>query len=198
MFKRITRTIVLACMFISCSRIVALNHYYHAPLDISFHLNTEELPRLLNATNLLPPPPPRLPSHNIAYDSDGPPVDLTPIKQFGLRLCFGKEWYRFPSSYLVPHGVNVEFVKSEFNGLLPRHFDESTGAEGGRWKREKTREVPGDLNDVNEEVSSRYVSVSLLGTRNTTDAEGGILGGPGYMPLPHRPRFPATSDRVCT
>lgn len=53
----------------------------------------------------------------------------------------------------------MEFVKSEFNGLLPRHFDRSVGGAESRWKREKTRDVPSDLNDLNQEVSTRYVSV---------------------------------------
>lgn len=83
-------------------------------------------------------------------------IDLSPIKQFGLRLCLGKEWYRFPSHYLVPDGVDVRFIKSDFDGLLPRRFDVSAG-EGGFWKREATRNVPSGLNDLNKEEKSHHV-----------------------------------------
>lgn len=87
-------------------------------------------------------------------------IDLGPIKQFGLRLCLGKEWYRFPGHYLIPDGVDVQFIKSDFDGLLPRRFDVSAG-EGGFWKREATRHVPLGLNDLNKEEKSHYVGLYL-------------------------------------
>jgi len=143
---------------LSCGRILALNHYYHAPLDVSHHLENVELPRLLNVTSLLPPPRPHSRSDNHAYDGDEA-VDLAPIKVFGLRICYGKEWYRFPGHYLVPDGVEVKFIKSDFDGLLPRHFELSSGSEG-LWKREQTRIAPPGLNDVNREEKSVYVDVA--------------------------------------
>jgi alpha-1,2-mannosyltransferase len=134
------------------SRILALGHYYHAPLHVAFQFETNELPRLLNVTGLLNVPEP------VEGNSDdtGIRIDLSPIKQFGLRLCLGKEWYRFPGHYLIPDGVDVRFIKSDFDGLLPRRFDVSTG-EGGFWKREVTRHVPVGLNDLNKEDKSHYV-----------------------------------------
>lgn len=74
-----------------------------------------------------------------------------------------KEWYRFPGHFLIPTGVRVDFVKSEFEGMLPRHFEEG-GEMGGRfgWPRMGTRVMPKDLNDLNREDKSHYVSSSLL------------------------------------
>jgi alpha-1,2-mannosyltransferase len=96
--------------------------------------------------------PPKTPGR----DEEAIRIDLSPIKQFGLRLCFGKEWYRFPSHYLIPDGVDVQFIKSDFDGLLPRHFDASSG-HGRLWKREATRNVPPGLNDLNKEERRHYV-----------------------------------------
>jgi alpha-1,2-mannosyltransferase len=146
--------VVSTSIVVSVSRILTLGHYYHAPLHIAFQFETNELPRLLNVTGLL-----KSPEVVDGDDEDmAPRIDLSPIKQFGLRLCLGKEWYRFPGHYLVPDGVDVQFIKSDFDGLLPRHFDVSTG-EGGFWKREATRNVPVGLNDLNKEEKSHYVGL---------------------------------------
>ncbi|ODV89565.1 glycosyltransferase family 22 protein [Tortispora caseinolytica NRRL Y-17796] len=37
-------------------------------------------------------------------------------------VCIGKEWYRFPSSFLVPDNVETYFIESGFDGLLPGKF----------------------------------------------------------------------------
>ena len=83
-----------------------------------FNFQVGELPRLLNETGLLPEYPAD------SREDDRPQIDLTPIREFNLTLCYGKEWHRFPGHYHVPDGVRVEFVKSEFSGLLPGHFGE--------------------------------------------------------------------------
>ncbi|ELU39400.1 asparagine-linked glycosylation 9 protein isoform a [Rhizoctonia solani AG-1 IA] len=111
-------TVVLTCL-LSISRIIALFKYYHAPLDIAFHFQYEELPRLLNTTGLLPES--IVKQHSSKYDEDIP-IDLSPVRQFGLRVCWGAEWYRFPGSYLVPSGVEPLLVESGFDGMLPRPF----------------------------------------------------------------------------
>ena len=103
-------------------------------------------------------------------EEDKPPIDLSPIKKFDLKLCLGKEWHRFPGNYLVPSGVQVEFVKSEFDGMLPRHFETEqtktlTGEENNVlvglakkwWLKPETSFVPNDLNDLNKEDPSHYV-----------------------------------------
>ena len=132
---------------ISLSRIFALWTNYHAPLSIAFAFEHKEIPRLLNVTGLLPQP------LNVTNTGDGRRIDLTLVKDFNLTLCVGKEWYRFPGHFLVPDGVRVDFIKSEFNGMLPRHFDE----QAHDWPRRGTREVPEDLNDLNKEDSRHYV-----------------------------------------
>ena len=160
LFKYMTISIVVTSMILSSSRIVALNHYYHSPLEVAYHFQHVELPRLLNVTGLLPPPPPLRRGDSIVYQEDLP-VDLGPINRFGLRICYGKEWHRFPGHYLIPEDVDVQFIKSEFNGLLPRKFEKSVGTER-LWKREKTRVVPLGLNDLNREVVDIYVSNASL------------------------------------
>jgi alpha-1,2-mannosyltransferase len=120
---------------------------------VYYLLETSELPRLLNSTGFLPVHPPN------TLAEDLPRIDLTPVKQFNLTLCVGKEWYRFPGHYLVPDGVRVDFIKSEFRGLLPTHFSdgESERKADGLWWRKGTRSVPEGLNDLNREESRYYV-----------------------------------------
>ena len=36
-----------------------------------------------------------------------------------MTLCYGREWYRFPSSFFLPPGMRVAFTRSGFRGLLP-------------------------------------------------------------------------------
>lgn len=151
----------MASSLISLSRILALWTYYHAPLSVVYSFEAIELPRLLNDTGLLPAPLP-----NTAAD-DLPRIDLSPVKQFNLTLCTSKEWHRFPGHFLVPDGVRVDFVKSEFDGLLPGHFAEGAFEEQAStknfffsvwWPRPETRLVPVGQNDLNREEPSHYVS----------------------------------------
>jgi Alg9-like mannosyltransferase family len=75
-------------------------------------------------------------------------------------ICFGKEWYRFPSSFFLPHGSRGAFVKSSFEGLLPGQFAESNGDgwRSGIWR------VPPGMNDQNlEEVSHMVTNLLLVG-----------------------------------
>lgn len=69
-------------------------------------------------------------------------------------VCFGKEWYRFPSSFFLPKDMHAKFVRSEFKGLLPGEFSEAKigfGFWGGTW-------LPtSGLNDRNEEDAAKYV-----------------------------------------
>lgn len=144
-------------MIFSVSRTLALWEYYHAPMTIAFRFETEELPRLLNTTGHITLP---TPGNKTSYrdDEDSPRIDYGPLKDFGLRLCIGKEWYRFPGHYLIPDGVRVDWIKSDFDGMLPGHFPE-TKYEGGLIERVKgTRVVPHVLNDLNKEAAELYVS----------------------------------------
>ncbi|EIW87002.1 glycosyltransferase family 22 protein [Coniophora puteana RWD-64-598 SS2] len=156
MFSNMTFSVVATSALLSLSRVMALWHYYHAPIMVVSQLQVTELPRLLNDTGLVPPPPPGVPEDEL------PRIDLSPVKEFNLRLCLGKEWHRFPSHYLVPDGVRVEFIKSEFDGMLPAHFgfgapDQESSTSW--WDRGAARRMPMGLNDLNKEASSYYVSV---------------------------------------
>lgn len=71
----------------------------------------------------------------------------------GDTLCLGKEWYRFPSHYLLPKGVHAKFIKSEFGGLLPGEFAESAGTFAGTWK------IPSGMNDENREDLGKYTDL---------------------------------------
>ncbi|KAF9015664.1 glycosyltransferase family 22 protein [Cyathus striatus] len=155
-FRNFTFSVVVGAMFISLTRILALWYYYHAPMSVVHAFETEEIPRLLNDTGFIPVYPPHFPEDEI------PAIDLTPVKEFDLKLCYGKEWHRFPGHYLVPDGIKVEFVKSEFNGILPRHFDSNANLTltDPWWKWPATKIVPKDLNDINEEEPSHYISVN--------------------------------------
>jgi alpha-1,2-mannosyltransferase len=73
----------------------------------------------------------------------------------GDTVCFGKDWYRFPSSYFLPNGMRAKFIKSEFSGLLPGEFNEAKTGFGfypGTWL------IPPGMNDRNEEDLGKYVS----------------------------------------
>lgn len=81
-----------------------------------------------------------------------------PLENVGSKgdfVCFGKEWYRFPSSYHLPNEMHAKFIKSEFNGLLPGEFSEARtgfGLWSGPWL------VPPGMNDQNIEDLGKYVS----------------------------------------
>lgn len=142
-------------------------NYYHAPLDIAYLFEKEELPLLLNSSSLLEPP---LSSHwpSLHNDDrqhhDDHAIDLTPVKYLELTYCIAKEWHRFPGHFFVPDGIRVEFVKSAFDGMLPGHFlqDETythpfSPTLDTWWSRPQSRYTPSGLNDMNREDPSVYV-----------------------------------------
>ena len=74
----------------------------------------------------------------------------------GDNVCLGKEWYRFPSSFFLPHGVHAKFIKSEFSGLLPGEFSEARVGFGlfpGTWL------VPPGMNDENLEDVGKHTNI---------------------------------------
>ncbi|CAI6090089.1 unnamed protein product [Clonostachys chloroleuca] len=99
------------------------------------------------------------------YDAYSPPLKIYEplwggeggkgaVGSEGDLVCFGKEWYRFPSSYFLPREMHAKFVRSEFRGLLPGEFSEARigfGFWSGTW-------LPTNgLNDRNEEDLAKYV-----------------------------------------
>jgi alpha-1,2-mannosyltransferase len=84
------------------------------------------------------------------------PLHRPGVAQPGDTVCLGKEWYRFPSSFHLPHGVHAKFIKSEFSGLLPGEFSEANVGFGlfpGTWL------VPSGMNDENLEDVGKYTDV---------------------------------------
>ncbi|KAL8764540.1 MAG: hypothetical protein Q9194_006993 [Teloschistes cf. exilis] len=81
------------------------------------------------------------------------------------NVCLGKDWYRFPSSYFLPSGMRVKFVKSAFDGLLPGQFTEAKTGFGffpGTWL------IPPGMNDQNIEDPSKHFHL-------TTAIESGAI-----------------------
>lgn len=147
-------------MIFSITRTLALWEYYHAPMTIVYRLESQELPRLLNATGYIHLPPPNdIPdNHHDRDNEEEPRIDFAPLQKMDVTLCVGKEWHRFPGHYLVPDGVRVQWIKSEFDGMLPGHYAE-TAIDGGLFERMKgTTAVPKGLNDLNKEAPEFYVS----------------------------------------
>jgi alpha-1,2-mannosyltransferase len=86
----------------------------------------------------------------------------------GLRVCVGKEWYRFPSSYFLPEYTRsrlivnpgalynrqetgpsqLGFLKSGFGGQLPQSYLPWEGTSAPR----------SNFNDLNREEKDRYVN----------------------------------------
>jgi alpha-1,2-mannosyltransferase len=82
------------------------------------------------------------------------PLQAPEIASQGANVCLGKEWYRFPSSYFLPHNIHTKFIKSEFSGLLPGEFGELPGWFPGTWM------LPSGMNDENREDPGKYVRSS--------------------------------------
>ncbi|XP_077062581.1 alpha-1,2-mannosyltransferase ALG9 isoform X1 [Siphateles boraxobius] len=113
---------VLLFGVLSLSRSVALFRGYHAPLDL--------YPEF----------------HRIAKD---PAIHTVPEGRL-VNVCVGKEWYRFPSSFLLPNNWHLQFIQSEFRGQLPKPYAMGPDA---------TWILPSDMNDQNREETSRYVEL---------------------------------------
>lgn len=71
-------------------------------------------------------------------------------------VCLGKEWYRFPSHYLLPDHFQARFIRSEFRGLLPGHFTTVTSA----FPFSATWTEPVGMNDDNLEDLGKYTPLS--------------------------------------
>ncbi|KAJ0424821.1 hypothetical protein BJY00DRAFT_326030 [Aspergillus carlsbadensis] len=75
----------------------------------------------------------------------------------GDSICFGKEWYRFPSSFFLPEGLRAKFIRSEFRGLLPGEFPDAPNYSA---LLESTSRIPEGMNDRNEEDEGKYTDIS--------------------------------------
>lgn len=100
---------------------MALYKNYHAPLDLMMELNRY-------------PGEIKIPEHSQVH------------------VCYGKDWHRYPSSFFLPNtNWNINFIKSEFDGMLPAPY--ST-------ERNATKIVHPYFNDANKEAPSLYYNIS--------------------------------------
>ncbi len=128
------------------------------------------------------------------YSNYAAPLAIySPLQEIGSpgdSVCFGKEWYRFPSSYFLPRDMRAKFVRSEFRGLLPGEFSEARvgfGFWSGTW-------LPTfGLNDRNEEDLGKYVDLRactfLVDTQYPEQQKA-----PGWKAPPNEPDYVADSE----
>ncbi|XP_028039919.1 alpha-1,2-mannosyltransferase ALG9 [Bombyx mandarina] len=62
-------------------------------------------------------------------------------------VCYGKEWYRSPSSFHLPLGYKMRIIQSEFNGQMPAPYADTQNA---------SRLIHPYLNDQNKGDNSTY------------------------------------------
>jgi len=68
-------------------------------------------------------------------------------------VCLGKEWYRYQSSFFLPSKLfKIAFLKSDFQGQLPKYFQQVPKGQLS------TRLRHDDFNDLNLEEPSRYIA----------------------------------------
>lgn len=82
------------------------------------------------------------------------PLQQADVSQAGASVCFGKEWYRFPSSYFLPYDMRAKFIRSGFKGLLPGEFPDAPSPFG---RMEGASRIPLGMNDLNIEDPNKYV-----------------------------------------
>ncbi|CAI2342518.1 unnamed protein product [Caenorhabditis sp. 36 PRJEB53466] len=107
-----------------------------------------------------------------------------------IRVCVGKEWHRFPSSFFIPHSVKdakfnerrveYSFLQSEFRGILPKPFRKAHSVV------DITRHIPSEMNDLNQEEPSRYVDLDSCDYVIDADLGGGTEREPSYNAMPDK------------
>lgn len=126
------------------------------------------MPLLQASTNMIPSG--YKPSFNVfsdleRHDRDGftPILDIPNAQELKssstsskyINVCYGKEWYRYPSSFFLPSSsrYRMRFIRSEFRGQLPKLYENDDPSRRGL----KTHIIYEDFNDMNKEEVSRYV-----------------------------------------
>lgn len=87
------------------------------------------------------------------------PLQQVNVAETGTSVCFGKEWYRFPSSYFLPHDMRAKFIRSEFRGLLPGDFPDAPSYYS---RLDGASQIPSGMNEFNIEDPSKYVCSAEL------------------------------------
>lgn len=187
-FSTNTSLVVMLTTIISVARILALQHYFKAPMTALFHFQYSELPAL--AIQRYPHQYPKLSVTNFTNAQEQ--MDLSPLGSLNLTLCYGQEWYRYPSSFLLPSQVRLEFIQSEFTGQLPQHYDtrpqHQRRSHSIRALQSITSASPSGFNIVNVQEKSLEVRLCSLGRQDADCATDAAI----FMLLPDRPGFPAS------
>jgi alpha-1,2-mannosyltransferase len=170
--RRAVRVLFFGLAFaLSAARIVALVKGYSAPFAVWTSLARHlQAPPASSSFSSAPPPLTALakPVARLfpALD-DGRPA--APGALAGARVCVGKEWYRFPTSYFLPERTReavapfpmgrghtpggpaeLAFIRNNFTGLLPQPYLAVDGTSAPRT----------GFNDENRDESDRYVDVA--------------------------------------
>lgn len=180
---------LIAAAAVSISRILALHEHYSAPIDVyrrAFDLVKVPGPNVIEGT-AGPTIVAASAATTGAATEDGSVAAEASKKPEVVRVCVGKEWYRFPSHYFLPEGAKLGLIKSHFDGLLPGEFLESANVSGElpllealpsasvgrihqpfridwRWSAERrlgTSNIPLLMNNENKEVHEHYVGFFL-------------------------------------
>eukprot|EP00924_Labyrinthula_sp_SR-Ha-C_P005102 maker-scaffold_1-snap-gene-21.55-mRNA-1 protein AED:0.00 eAED:0.00 QI:202/1/1/1/1/1/2/35/670 len=145
--KALNLGLVVTFLVLSLSRQAALKHFFSGPMDVLSQLNSD-----------------------FASLAEGKEINSE------TNICFGQEWYRFPSSYFLPTyteseydqedkiwSSNILWIESDFHGLLPQPF--GSFPEGLK--------VPsGKFNDKNTEEKSAYSKINNCDFIVEFDVEG--------------------------
>jgi alpha-1,2-mannosyltransferase len=151
-FSTFTTITVLLSGLISVLRIFSIHKFYHAPFDILLHFQYSTVPSILAANGYTPVP---LPDNFVPYRNElpEPEWDYSVLNDISPRvtLCYGGEWHRYPGSYLVPEGIQIRFLQTDFDGMMPRPWEMSSNTSSGVWPRSETRVIhPGRFNGENK------------------------------------------------
>ncbi|GMK56086.1 hypothetical protein CspeluHIS016_0211420 [Cutaneotrichosporon spelunceum] len=186
LFSWFTLLAVIVPSFLSLGRIMGEVKFYGAPTTITDYFQHKTLPSVLEELGYKPVsiPPQR--------NEDEPVWDLSPFEDMEepLRVCYGAEWHRFPSSFRHPEGIDVQWIESAFDGMMPRHWDRSN-ASTGLWPRDETRAIHlGRFNSQNKASAEpgTYVPVDTcnylvtlnLPSRPATKAEPDFISDPSW------------------
>ncbi|KAF9084521.1 mannosyltransferase [Mortierella sp. AD031] len=173
--------VLIAAAALSISRILALHEHYSAPIDVyrkAFDLVKVPRPIVIEGSDPIIVAASASTNGATAEDVEGSKTQKPEV----VRVCVGKEWYRFPSHYFLPEGAKLGLIKSHFDGLLPGEFLEATNGMGElpplsdqpsaaaetthqpyridwRWSAERrpgTSYVPKLMNNENKEVHEHY------------------------------------------
>jgi len=159
MFSMFTLAAILIPSFLSIGRIVGMFKFYHAPFDVIHHLQYHTLPDVLADLGFSPI---AYPSGYYPKPDEVPEWDLSPIAEMDppITICYGTEWHRFPGSYLIPEGIEIQWIQTDFDGMMPRRWDPSEN--DGLWPRAETRAIHlGRFNGENKASAENGTFVSI-------------------------------------